>query len=108
MKTFESEARAVIFELLRIALIRARNIVAGGWVFPRRKAALAQWTELVHTLPALLIGGCGVDGVRYFLDTGGAMFKRKYPYASDCDFEAACGLLDELAVLVDRAGPRPW
>ena len=107
MKAFENEAHAVILELLRIALIRTRNIVAAGWVFARRKAALAQWTELVHTLPALLIGGCGVDGVRYFLDTGGAMFKRRYPYASDSEFEAACGLLDELAVLVDRDGPPP-
>lgn len=107
MKAFESEAHAVILELLRIALIRTRNIAAAGWVFARRKAALARWTELVHTLPALLTGGCGVEGVRYFLDTGGAMFKRKYPYASDSDFQAACGLLDELAALVERAGPPP-
>lgn len=107
MKKDEDAVQKVLLELLRISLIRIRNMTTVDRLGRDQKVMLIEWAELVHSLPVLLIGGCDVKGVGYFLDTGGAMFKRKYPVASDSDFQIACGLLEELSDLVSPSVDSP-
>jgi hypothetical protein len=103
MKKDDGAQREVLLELLRISLIRIRNIATidrPGW---DQKKMLLEWAELAHSLPLLLISGYERNAIEYFLGTGAAMFRRKYPVASDSDFQIACGLLDELSALVGRS-----
>jgi hypothetical protein len=101
------KAQIVVLELLRIGLIAIRNLAAMPRRNQRQDAMLSEWAELRHTIPPMLLDGCDVKGLQYFLEAGGAMFVDKYPDRSATSYEQARNLLDELSVLVQQSYSAP-
>ncbi|WP_363796321.1 hypothetical protein ABU614_12735 [Lysobacter firmicutimachus] len=99
------QAREVVLELLRIGLLAIRCRTALSIRYWSRKKELEEWGELCHSLPAVLMGGCKTEALRYFLEWNVASFVQRYPSRDGTDFKQACALFEELAAEVGPVEP---
>ena len=90
----------LMLELLRIGLISIRNFSSLSRRDRRQERMLLEWAELCHTVPSVLMGGCKVEALRYFVSVQGATFAEKYPDHEASSFQQAMSVLKELSELI--------
>lgn len=97
MNTTTSTPDEILLHILRIGLIQIRTIAARPKRDKTGAVMLAEWSQLCHTLPSLLLGECRMEGLRYFLASDGASFQKAFPVPTDVSFTQVVGLLQELS-----------
>ena len=91
----QDKAHEILVELLRVGLVRLRNLGHGSGVEPNHACILC-WLDLLHSIPPLLHTPVHADALRYLFSVHGSRFLSEYPSPSEVEYSQVKTLLTEL------------
>lgn len=97
-----------VLEILRISVISLRNLAHASWWRRRIHSAKhrqIEWSEMCHTLPSVILGGCNEDALKWFFQHDAATFLRRYPHPSDAEYKQVAAIIAELCASLGLPAP---